>query len=69
MIIYEEPRAIAEKLYELNCDMDYRDYSPTKDIEINELTKAICDIKIRAKDEDDEYYWITLYRALERLVD
>lgn len=35
------PRDIAEKLYELNEDMDSRDYKETKEEDIKNIAKAL----------------------------
>lgn len=63
------PREIAEKLYELNCDMDCHDYDETKEENIEQLEDAIYEIKAIAENEYNKEYWKTFYKALEGLCD
>lgn len=61
------PKEIAEKIYELNSDMDLNDYKDIKEIEIQQLESAIYDIKTMAENKYNKDYWRTLYKALECL--
>lgn len=66
------PRDIAEKLYELNCDMDCHDYDDTKEDEIKQLEDAIYEVKYMAEDGYEQDYYMsncfkTFYKALKSL--
>lgn len=69
MDINHTPKEIAEKLYELNCDMDFRDYEDTKENDINNLTKAISYINNYANNNCSPACWESLYKTLEGLCD
>lgn len=67
--VNEYPQEIAEALYSKVVDMDYADHAESANAEISQLTVAIYDVMCIAKNEYNDDYWRTLYRALEKLVD
>ena len=58
---------IAEKLYDLCCDMDKSDYTDTKAKEISELENAIYEIKAIAENPYNNDCWRTFYKCLQSL--
>ena len=61
------PDEIAEKLYDLCCDMDKSDYTDTKAKEISEIENAIYDIKAMSENQYNSDYWRTFYKCLQSI--
>lgn len=56
---------IAERIYDMACDMDFADYEDTKEEEIEQLKNALYYLKSIAQNEYNPKHFRTLYNALQ----
>ena len=65
--IVKEPREIAERIYELNSDMDLMDYEEEKEQELSDLENSLYYLKTICQNEYNSNYFRTFYKSLENL--
>jgi len=65
--IEKYPQEIAEKLYNLQLDMDWMDYEEEKEQIVNDLENAIYYLKSVCENEYNANYFRTFYKILENI--
>jgi phosphoribosyl-ATP pyrophosphohydrolase len=65
--IEKHPQEIADKLYEMQKDMNFADYEEEKEKIVKELTDCLYVLMANAQNEYNMDYWRTLYRVLENI--
>jgi len=66
-LLYISTENIAEKIYNLACDMDFNDYQEQKQEEINQIEEALYTIKVYCENEHNRDYWRYLFLALAKM--
>lgn len=58
---------IAERLFNLACDMDFMDYEEEHEEIKADLENALYQLKAMAQNEYNCNYWRTLYEVLQKI--
>lgn len=66
-LLYISTENIAEKIYNLACDMDFSDYAENKSEEVKQIEEALYTIKTYCENDHNPDYWRFLFLALAKI--